>query len=808
MKTTFLIAALASLGSVASAAGVRFVVIDPVTARPVTDSGVTIRSGDSLLYPVTIESGHSFDIEKWRKVDSADRVVTVVQGQTRTIQVPGEPPVKDVYITVSATRLKHSQSDASSGTTKTKSDIAKFGGSTGGDVKQITKTSAGVSEDSGGQQHIRGEHSEITYVVDDIPLPDTLSGRQGAIVVPSTIESVDIILGGFAPEFGGQTAAILNITTLPRAKVAQTDAAFSSGSYGTFNGNVTSVGPLGSKFSYVINLAGNRSKASNEPKQPDVQDAHNDGSDENIFGKFTYQASSRDRLSMTVSTNPDRSQVSNRTGLGDAFAVAGQGYGFLGLRNRDGTRPDVGPGNAGTLGSETIVLPSQQAAGMDINQRESNEFATFGWRHQISDASVAQFGLVFLHSGQDVTNNNPTVDVLNLPVDSAIEYNPTAARNVHHVQLSGSLSNKVGPHSLKFGFVVDNQSGNESYAIVPASQLALDALAATAPNLAPPGASNGKVDVNGNPVYIPTSGASPTLNVHRNGHYYAMYAQDTWKISKRLTANLGVRGDWYRQEQNLGQPIVDSFELSPRANLSYALDKRTVLRLSADRLFNTPPLAQGAIIGQPLQPPIVNQYDIGIERQLTPLQSVKIAYYYKQIKNQIDVGLLIPGSEIGLYSGVNLAQGAVHGLEFSYDVSASKGVGWDGYFNYTLSAAKPNGTDNTGAAVGDYNDHDQRQNLGVGLAYTLKNGASASMTIQFGSGLASSIVPPSTDRTPRSEVSLHLSSGDKLFRGRGGIGIDVLNVFDSREVINFQSAFSGTRFQLGRRFALSATLKF
>jgi hypothetical protein len=45
-------------------------------------------------------------------------------------------------------------------------------------------------------------------------------------------------------------------------------------------------------------------------------------------------------------------------------------------------------------------------------------------------------------------------------------------------------------------------------------------------------------------------------------------------------------------------------------------------------------------------------------------------------------------------------------------------------------------------------------------------------------------------------------------RGHGGIGLDVENLFDSREVINFQSAFSGTRFQQGRRILVSASLKF
>ncbi|HVT11962.1 MAG TPA: TonB-dependent receptor [Fimbriimonadaceae bacterium] len=804
IKPALSLVALALACASASAAGVRFVVVD-ASGKPVKDGAVLVGDPASLLPSLPVASGSTVDLETLAVTDAApERTVTLRLGQTITLQQQN-PPVKDIYITVTATRLKRPTNDTSNGTTRTKDEINKFGGAPGGDVKNVAKSTAGVAEDSAGQLHVRGEHTEISYVVDGVPLPDTLSGRQGAIVVPSTIQSVDILLGGFAPEYGGQTAAILDITTLPRAKKPSSDLDFDYGTFDTTNGNFTAVGPIGQKMGYVVNLAGNRTKAVEEPQQPDIQTAHNSGSDANGFAKFTYQASPRDRIAFTASVNPDQSQIGNRTGLPDTFASAGEGYGFLGMRNRDGSRPDSVNGG---LGSETIPLNSQQQDGMDINQREQNEFMTLSWRRQIDEKTVSQFGFVLLHSGQDVTNNNPGVDVTNLPVDNSIEYNPSAFKNIHHVQLNGSLAQVRGKHTLKAGFLLDMQSGNESYQIVPASQLALDALEASAPNLAPPGHFTGATDVNGNPVYVADSNNSPTLRVKREGHYYAAYMQDTWRPTKRLTFNYGLRGDWFRQSQNLGQPTVDRFTLSPRLNFGYELGHNTLLHASYDRLFNTPPLAQGAIIGEPLQPPIVDQFDLAIEKQIDKYQSVKLAYYYKQIQNQIDVGLLIPGSEIGLYTGVNLQHGGVHGLEFSYDIAAPKNVGWDAYFNYTLSAAKPKGVDNTGEQVDQFNDHDQRHTVGIGLAYTLKNGASMAGTFSYGSGLASSIVPPSDSRTPRTQLDLSINSGDKLFHGLGGVGVQVFNVFDSRQVINFQSAFSGTRFQQGRRVLVSAFFKF
>ncbi len=784
-------------GSSAFAAGTRIFVNDPMTGSLVPDAVVTISQFGSGRR-ITVLAGTSVDLKDLSIGHSGSSSLVVSLGQSQTLQE--KQPIGDAYITVTASRLRRPQSDASNGTTRTQTELNKFGGSSG-DVKNVVRTTAGAAEDSGGQQHVRGEHTEISYVVDGVPLPDTLSGREGAIVVPSTVQSVDVLLGGFAPEFGGQTAAVLDIKTLPRAKRPSSELAFSGGSYDTMSGDLTATGPIGGRGGYTLHLAGDRTGLATDAQQPDHQDAHNAGEDRNAFAKLAFQPSSRDWLTLTVSTDPNRMQIGNRTGLPSSFAEAGEGFGFLGARNADGTRPDAN----GDLGSGTIVLKSQQDAGMDINQRETNEFATLTWRRQLGESSFSNFGLVFLHSGQDLTNNNPAVNVLDLPIDNSIEFNPTAYRNVHHVQLNGDVSLRTGQHSLKTGFLVDGQSGHESYQLIPASQLALDALAATAPDLAPPGHPTGAIDINGNQVYQAT-GPTPTLTVDRNGYYAAAFLQDTWRLSKRLTLNYGLRGDWYSQSQNLGQPTVDTFELSPRVNLSWAVGPRTVLRASYDKLFNTPPLAQGAIVGQPLEPPIVRQYDVSFEQQLDTHQSVKLAYYMKDIQNQIDVGLLIPGSELGLYSGVNLERGGVHGLEFSYEVAGLHG--WDAYFNYTLSAAKPNGVDSTGEPVDDYNDHDQRQTIGIGVAYTFKSGATLALTGEHGSGLASSVVPPSEARMPRTQVDVHFSTGPKLFNGHGGLNFDVSNVFDSREVINFQSAFSGTRFQTGRRVSAGAFFRF
>ena len=816
----------AASASSAQAAGLRyvkFVVVSSETGLPVPAS-VTVTDDWGRTYELESNSDldpstREFDTVGWTeapflhplslKPDPAPTLITITEGAGVTLQQSDQVPVKEITIHVTATRLLPNRAPApTAGTDRSKEQLKTFIDTTTATTQTLTKGQAGVTEDSAGQQHVRGEHTDITYVVDGVPLPDTLSGRAGAIVVPSTIQDLQIIMGGFAPEFGGQVAAVLNIATLSTINHFTNDLSLQGGDYGMAAGDFTSQGPLGSKMNYVLDLNAQHTDLATEAQQPDNQTAHNEGSSESAFGKLHFTPNSRDAFTLTLSEAPDTEQIGNRTGLPSTFYDAGEGYGFLGFRNADGTIAQTGVINPGGLGSAKMVLPSQQQLGMDINQSEVNEFAILNFvRHQ-GKADTAEMALTLLHSGQNLTNNNPSVDVMNLPVDNSIEYNPTAYRNVHHLQLTGNYEMPRGQHDFKFGFLGDQESGVESYHVVPASQLALDELAALDPGLAPAGTSNPKVlDVYGNPVYTPTSAVSPTLIVQRTGFYQAAYAQDTWKLG-HLTTDYGVRFDWYYQHENVGDTTVNKLALSPRLNFDYNLDRRDDVRWSYNRLFNTPPLAQGGLVGLPIVPETINQYDLAFSRKTAANQTFTAAYYYKQIMDQVDVGLLIPGSEIGLYSAVNFQQGAVHGTELSYDVNAPGGIGWDEYTNFTYSAAMPNGLDNQGQPAPDFNDHDQRITVGLGLAYTWKAGYSIAATFQQNSGLASSTVPPSTERTPRSQLDLHMTTGDRLFKGRGGLELDISNVFDSRQVINFESGFSGTRFQEARTITAGAEFHF
>jgi outer membrane receptor protein involved in Fe transport len=825
-----------------------FSVKDAANEKPLANAKIVLKDSANIRPNVTLTTDAQgaatsppLDNRAWQVTADAEKpdtyetntqTVTVVADATTEVEILLEP-LKEKTLTIKTNRTLVNKGNTSNDATRDQQFLDKYPatGSNPQNLGRVLSTTPGFAEDSVNQFHPRGEHNSTTLFINGFELPDVLAGRAGAFITPETLQNIDIMTGAYAPEYGGQTAAILNLTLRGGPIKPFVNAYVEGGEFATYNGAITIGGQAGralSKpdangnvaraFGYFIDLSLRTTNNALEPPQPDFQSAHNHGESQAYFGNFNYKASSHDELTFTINSAPAYTQVADRTGLSNFFAPYGQGYGFGGERDQNGNiASSILSGASGSpLGAGNIPLASQYAIGQDIYQRDVNDFGVLNWRHEFTQQLTSLFSVAIVHSGQNILNNNPSINLGSLPVDSSLEYNPTIVRNYHHLQTQGSLTYSGRQHTVKSGLLYDDEEGDESYQLIPGSQLALDALAAAEPALAPAGnASATATDINGYPVYTLNSGSTaPVLKVHRAGLYAAGYLQDTWQVTKRFTANYGARVDWYRQTQDLGQTPVNTADVSPRVNLAYLVAPRTLLRAAYNRLFIQPPLAQGAIVGQAIQPETLDQYDVSIERQLTPTQYAKIAYYAKNMRNQIDTGLLVPNTQIGAYTAVNFSEGGVHGVEVSWNLVPRNNVGFGAYLSYSNSLAKPGGVIDgiAGSPAPTYNDHDQLNTLSSGVSYAWKSGANAALDLYFGSGDASSILLANPDnvgiRTPHSRLNLLLSTGPGLFgggatNGHGGVSLLIENIFDDRSVINFDSGFSGTRFDQGRRIMLS-----
>jgi len=186
----------------------------------------------------------------------------------------------------------------------------------------------------------------------------------------------------------------------------------------------------------------------------------------------------------------------------------------------------------------------------------------------------------------------------------------------------------------------------------------------------------------------------------------------------------------------------------------------------------------------------------------------------KDYKDQVDIGLLILNSNIPLYAPVNFATARYQGLELS--VNTHNPTGWNGFLAATLSKARPLTPGAFATVVTDYNDHDQRLQATGGLSYLWDNGLSVAVDGFYGSGFPQPAIPQyqavginpygiTVERNPRWLANLNIQ-----YRPEDDVsaGLQVLNVFDTRPLLNFYSAFSGTRFVQQRRILLNASIRF
>ncbi len=773
------------------------------------------------------------------------RDFTVVRDTTTDVEILLDP-IKEKTITIKGQRSIVKTTDTTNSTTRDKNFANEFPAQ-GGNPQSLQKelvTAPGMVLDSNGQVHPGGEHNATTLYFNGVQMTGAFQGRFGQILSGTAVQSLDIQTGGFAPEYGSEAAAIINVnlragTLTPFASYETQFGSYSSvfddfqfgGQVGGEYGEPLNSGLRARRLAYFVDLSAHQTADSTEPPQPTPQTAHNFGNSYTGIANFDYHASNKDTLSFFVADNPANNELPDRTGLPDMYAPYGQGFGFNGWRDANGavaTNQVGAVGTAGSLGSGVVKgLESQYAEGQSDNQQDHNEFGVLTWRKEISSQWTSLLSFALTHAGIDTTNLNPQVGSLfynmadpgsggSLPTDNSIEYNPTIHRNEHDAEITGSATSSQSAHTFKSGFVFDQQNGEENYQLIPQSQMAMDFLANQAitfgqPSLLPAGHYTGATDVYGDPVYLANAGAtSPTEYVQKKGHYAAAYAQDTWKVTKKLTFNYGLRFDNYDQTQNSvvagvsGSQSVNKSFLSPRINGAYAFDSKTVFRADIDRLVTQPPLAEGALLGEQIQPETWTQIDAALERQVGPGQSVRVAAYDKFITNQIDTSLLVGQTLMGAYSSVNFQRGHTQGIEFTYNLAPQAIKGLAAYITYTNSLAKPSGNIDgvPGNPAPTYNDHDQLNTLSLGTNYKFaRSGTQLGGDFYFGSGVESSKLTGDLPRQSRYYLNLSLVQPHILPH----IDLEFLveNVTNNLAVINFESGFSGTRFQQGRAFEVA-----
>src|SRR5206468_12976983 len=91
---------------------------------------------------------------------------------------------------------------------------------------------AGVAQDSFGELHVRGEHANLQYRIDDVLLPESIPGF-GQVLETRFADNISLITGALPAQFGFRNTGVIDIHTKNGAVFQQGDASVYGGSFDT-----------------------------------------------------------------------------------------------------------------------------------------------------------------------------------------------------------------------------------------------------------------------------------------------------------------------------------------------------------------------------------------------------------------------------------------------------------------------------------------------------------------------------------------------------------------------------------------------
>ncbi len=573
---------------------------------------------------------------------------------------------------------------------------------------QVILRAPGVAQDSAanGDLHVRGEHANLQYRINDVLLPEGITGF-GLELDPRFVNSMQLITGSLPAQYGFRTAGVVDIQTKTGFENGG-EVEMYGGSYDTLRPSFEYGGAQG-KLSYFVDGSYDHNDIGIENPTNSATPIHDTTDQYKTFTYLSYILDDTSRINFIGSASYSDFQVPNTPGLGV------------------GTAPGGDPWNS-TGGPATF-----NSAALNENQNEQNYYGVVTYQKSAGDLNfqTSMFGRnSSVHFTPD-SNGNPNTS-------GDLFFNGVAS-DVDRKLYSGGLQtdgsyNLTDNHTLRFGFMVLDESVSED------STTVVFPMDSTDPS-----------------TFNPSGPAFPIVDDHTlHGQFYGVYLQDEWKIIPKLTLNFGARFDVFNSS------FDDENQLSPRVNLIYQITDTTTLHAGYARYFTPPPIENisGTTVNKfdgtsnespagpdapdsPVKAERSNYFDAGINQKLLPALQWGVDGYYKYAHNQLDDGLF--GQSL-ILSAFNYREGRVYGVEFTTSYITN---GLSMYANVAVSQAQGKDWssaqflfDPTDAAyVKDhwiYLDHDQAVSGSFGASYLWKelNGSTrVYVDAIYGSGL-------------------------------------------------------------------------
>ena len=572
---------------------------------------------------------------------------------------------------------------------------------------QVLLRAPGVAEDSLGQLHLRGEHANIQYRINDVLLPEGITGF-GSELDPRFVESLRLITGSLPAEYGFRTAGVVDLKTKSGAFEPGGSASVYGGSYDTVHPSAEFGGSKGN-LNYFVDASYNHNNFGLEPPQGTSNPIHDVTDQGKAFGYLAYIIDDTSRITAMASGSYANFQIPDTPGL------------------QNNPANYTSPGGV-TWNTYMPGVATFNSANENERQKEQNYYGVVAYQKS-TDRFNAQFSAYGRYSGVHFSPD----DVGDLFFDGV-------ASDVDRKLYSGGVQfdasyELTSKHTLRGGFMLLDES-------VSADTTTLAFLMNS-----------------DNPLtWSPVGPASAIVNNSVTHSIFAgAYIQDEWKlVPDKLTLNYGARFDeFYSTFDKENQP-------SPRVNLIYQPTGETTLHAGYARYFtppapeNVPSTAVKSFIGTsneaydgPNGPDSsakaerANYYDVGASQKVLPGLQAGVDAYFKTAVNQLDDGFF--GASF-IPSNFNYAKGQIWGVEWT--VSYNTG-GLAAYANVAFSRAQGKDVASGQTLFYPYQlnyiqnnwiwlDHDQRLTGSFGASYAWKRASGATRLFAdalYGSGL-------------------------------------------------------------------------
>ena len=179
-----------------------------------------------------------------------------------------------------------------------------------------------VAQDSFGQLHVRGEHGNLQYRIDDVLLPESIPGF-GPELATRFADNISLMTGALPAHFGFRETGVIDIHTKTGAAFLNTEASIYVGSFDTFQESVERGGVTG-KLSYYVTQGYLHDGIGIENPTSSDSPIHDDTDQFKQFAYLSYIIDDTSRFSLLLGDNHNDFQIPNNPGQKPAFNDMGR----------------------------------------------------------------------------------------------------------------------------------------------------------------------------------------------------------------------------------------------------------------------------------------------------------------------------------------------------------------------------------------------------------------------------------------------------------------------------------------------------